>query len=130
MSNNQVVFKEQDHFITSHSPFIISDCKPNNVYIFNRDKRGKLKIETAAQKRLNTFGTSVNILTEEIFNKNESQGDYSNKEINKIKRRKLDSPEKIQKAKEDSRLLGDSVEKTLLFRKILLKEDELKKSKK
>lgn len=130
MSNNQVVFKEQDHFITSHSPFIISDCKPNNVYIFNRDKRGKLKIETAAQKRLNTFGTSVNILTEEIFNKNESQGDYSNKEINKIKRRKLDSPKKIQKAKEDSRLLGDSVEKTLLFRKILLKEDELKKSKK
>jgi len=129
MSNNQVVFKEQDHFITSHSPFIISDCKPNNVYIFNREKSGKLKVETAAQKRLNTFGTSVNILTEEIFNKNESQGDYSNKEINKIKKRKLDSPEKIQKAKEDSRLLGDSVEKTLLFRTLLLKEEKIKKDK-
>jgi restriction system-associated AAA family ATPase len=130
MSNNQVVAKEQDHFITSHSPFIISDCKPNNVYIFNRDKSGKLKVETAAQKRLNTFGTSVNILTEEIFNKNESQGDYSNKEINKIRKRKLDTSKKIQKAKEDSRLLGDSVEKTLLFRTLLLKEEELKKGEK
>lgn len=130
MSNNQVVAKEQDHFITSHSPFIISDCKPNNVYIFNRDKKGKLKIETAAQKRLNTFGTSVNILTEEIFNKNESQGDYSHEVIKEIKERKFINPKDIKKAKEDSRLLGDSVEKTLLFRTLLMKEEEIKKRKK
>lgn len=127
MANNQVAEKEQDHFITSHSPFIISDCKPNNVYIFNRDRNGKLKVETAFQKRLNTFGTSVNILTEEVFNKNESQGDYSLEVLNEIKNRKFKNLEEIQKAKEDSRILGDSVEKTLLFRTLLIKEEELKK---
>lgn len=127
MANNQVLEKEQDHFITSHSPFIISDCKPNNVYIFNRDKKGKLKIETAAKKRMNTFGTSVNILTEEVFNKNESQGDYSLRVLNEIKNRKFNILKDIQKAKDDTRILGDSVEKTLLFRKLLMREEEIRK---
>ncbi len=117
----------RDLLITSHSPFIVSDCKPDNVYIFNRDKE-KLFVESAAKKRLNTFGTSVNVLTEEIFNKTESLGDYSLEILNKIRNRTFDSLEEIQKAKEDSRILGDSAEKILLFRELLLKEKELNKN--
>lgn len=119
----------QDHFITSHSPFIISDCKPTNVYLFQRTQKGPI-VQTAHTKRLNTFGTSVSILTEEVFNKNESQGDYSLDVLNEIKNRTFTNLEDIQKAKEDSRILGESVEKTLLFRKLLMFEDELKKKKK
>jgi restriction system-associated AAA family ATPase len=128
MNNNKMNESQQDYFITSHSPFIISDCQPENVYIFNR-KNGKLKVETAAQKKINTFGTSVNILTEEVFNQNESQGEYSLQVLNEIKNRKFKKPEDIQKAKQDARVLGDSVEKTLLFRKLLMLEDEMKKKK-
>jgi restriction system-associated AAA family ATPase len=116
----------QDHFITSHSPFIVSDCKPNNVYLFHRTKAG-LVVRTAHQNKINTFGTSVNILTEEIFNKNESQGDYSLEYLNEIKNRTFKTLEKIQKAKEDAKQLGESVEKTLLFRKLFMIEDELNK---
>ena len=126
MQNNGNNNNEQDYFITSHSPFIISDCKPNNVYIFNR-QGNKMTIETAAQKRLNTFGASVNVLTEEVFNKNESIADYSLATLNEIKNRSFKSLTAIQKAKHDARILGDSVEKTLLFRKLLMLEDELKK---
>lgn len=128
MQNNGNNNNEQDYFITSHSPFIISDCKPNNVYIFNR-QGNKMTVETAAQKRLNTFGASVNVLTEEVFNKNESIADYSLATLNEIKNRKFKDIAQIQKAKEDARILGDSVEKTLLFRKLLMLEDEFKKKK-
>lgn len=117
----------QDHFITSHSPFIVSDCKPNNVYLFHRKADG-LVVRTAHQKRINTFGTSVNILTEDIFNKNESQGDYSLEFLNEIKNRLFKTLEDLQKAKEDARQLGESVEKTLLFRKLFMIEDELNKN--
>jgi restriction system-associated AAA family ATPase len=126
MQNNGNNNNEQDYFITSHSPFIISDCKPNNVYIFNRQGT-KMTVETAAKKRLNTFGASVNVLTEEVFNKNESIADYSLATLNEIKNRSFKSLSAIQKAKDDARILGDSVEKTLLFRKLLMLEDELKK---
>jgi restriction system-associated AAA family ATPase len=128
MELNQEEQLEQDHFITSHSPFIISDSKPTNVYLFHK-KNGKLKVQTAHDIPFNTFGTSVNILTEEVFNKNESQGEYSGITINELMNRKYKTKEEIQKAKEDARILGDSVEKTLLFRKLIMKEDELKKKK-
>jgi len=118
----------QDHIITSHSPYIVSDCKPNNVYIFKREN-GKLTVLTAHDKRINTFGTSVNILTDEIFGKSESQGDYSLAKLNEIKNRSYNSLEDIQKAKEDAKELGDSVEKALLFRKLFILEDEQKNNK-
>lgn len=126
METNQDEDLEQDHFITSHSPFIISDCKPTNVYLFHR-KDGQLKVQTAHERRLNTFGTSVNILTEEVFNKNESQGEYAGIVIDELMNRKYKTLEDINKAKEDARMLGDSVEKTLLFRKLLMLEDKLTK---
>ena len=129
MELNQEDQLEHDHFITSHSPFIISDCKPTNVYLFNK-KNGKLNVQTAHAKSFNTFGTSVNILTEEVFDKNESQGEFAGITINELMSRKCNSIEDINQAKEDSKILGDSVEKTLLFRKLIMLEDELKKKKK
>ncbi len=118
-SNNMV----RDILITSHSPFIISDCFPDKVVVF---KKGQQPIN-AKKLNFNTFGTSVNIILEEIFGKEESIPHYSLSELNKIKNRKFTSIKDIQKAKEDSRLLGDSPEKVFLFRDLLLKEETLKK---
>lgn len=125
METNKEEHLEQDHFITSHSPFIISDCKPTNVYLFHR-KNGvlRLPVQTAHDRRLNTFGTSVSNLTEDIFNKNESQGEYSSEKINELMNRKYERIEEIKITMEDARILGDSVEKTLLFRKLLMLEEQ------
>jgi len=117
---------EHDHFITSHSPFIISDCKPTNVYYFEK-ANGKRTVKTAHEMRLNTFGASVNQLTEEIFNKTESQGEYAGKTIKELMERDYKTQKEINQAKEDARVLGDSAEKALLFRKLLMLEDEIEK---
>lgn len=112
-----------DHFITSHSPFIISDCKPTNVYLFKRDGK-KVEVQTAHEMKFNTFGTSVNILTEEIFYKDESQGEYAGKKIKDLMEGEYESLKEIHDAKEEARVLGDSAEKVLLFRKFLMLEEK------
>lgn len=131
METNQEEYLEQDHFITSHSPFIISDCKPTNVYLFNK-KDGKLllPIQTAHDRRINTFGTSTDILTDKIFDKNESQGEFSGKLIKDLLDKEYKTLTEIEEAKNEARILGDSVEKTLLFRKLLMIEEELKNNQK
>lgn len=117
-SNNLI----RDILITSHSPFIISDCFPDKVVVFKKDEQPI----NAKNMKVNTFGTSVNIVLEEIFKKEESISDYALSELNKIKAREFKTIEDIQKAKEDSRLLGDSPEKVFLFRDLLLKEENIK----
>lgn len=120
---NQVLkekVKEQLIFITSHSPFIVSDCKRENVFLFNKGELFPLN------PKINTFGTSVNILTEEIFKKHESISDSPLEVIGKIKQRELNTLDDIQQAKESARVLGESVEKVLLFRELIIKEKKLK----
>ena len=111
--------------ITTHSPFIISDCKPDKVIIFSKNGNN-VSVSTAAKKRFNTFGTSVNIITEEIFDKDESIGDLSLELINEIKNRVYNTTEDVQQAKEDSRFVGESSQKTLLFMKLLQIEEKIR----
>ncbi|QYS86157.1 AAA family ATPase [Flavobacterium oreochromis] len=75
----------RDLFITSHSPFIISDCQPENVIIFDKQDK-KVEHQTAKKKGIRTFGTSANILTEEIFEKKESISKLSLEIIERIKK--------------------------------------------
>lgn len=113
----------RDILITSHSPFIISDCFPDKVIVFEKGKSPA----NAKQMKFNTFGTSVNIVLEEIFKKEASIPDYSLFMLNRIKNRVFTSLDDIEQAKEDSRLLGQSPEKVFLFRELLIKEKELQK---
>lgn len=116
--------KVQEIILTTHSPFVVSDCQPENVFIFSRDDDGKVK--KPSRPKINTFGTSVNILTEEIFGKKESIGNMAMEHINKIIEEVDRGKISIQEAKEASRELGESVEKVLLFRKLILKEKNSK----
>ncbi|MBM7420461.1 MULTISPECIES: restriction system-associated AAA family ATPase [Chryseobacterium] len=116
----------RDLLITSHSPFIVSDCQPENVIIFDKQNK-KVEHQTAKDKGIRTFGTSANILTEDIFGKKESISKLSLEIIERIKNMPLNSPEEILAAKEEARILGESVEKVLLFRELIIKENELNK---
>lgn len=111
--------RKQEILITSHSPFIVSDCRRERVFIFENGK--------ATNPKINTFGTSVNIITEEVFGKSESISGLSLEKIENIKALGFNTLEKIQAAKEASRELGESVEKVLLFRELIMRENELKK---
>ena len=116
--------RQQELILTTHSPFIISDCQRENVFVFERNKNGKVK--KAKNPNIKTYGTAVSIITDEIFNKAGTLSEMSLDTINKIKRMPMDSLEDIQAAKEASRVLGDSPEKVLLFRELILKEDKLR----
>ena len=118
--------KNQEIILTSHSPFIVSDCQPEKVFIFSRNSEGT--VQKPSRPKINTFGTSVNILTDEIFNKKETIADLSLSFLEEIKNREFNNLADIQKAKEDSRQLGESVEKVLLFRKLLFLEDKFKEN--
>jgi hypothetical protein len=104
----------------------VSDCKPNRVFIFSRDEKGK--VMPPARPAINTFGTSASILTEEIFGKKETISELSNSEIERIKGLPQNTLDDIQEAKNQARKLGESVEKVLLFRELIIRENELKKN--
>ena len=118
--------REQELLLTTHSPFIVSDCRKENVFKFVRTQQGKILPPQLPE--INTFGTSVSILTERIFDKEDTISEMSKKVIDSIRKMPLRTLEDIQKAKEASREIGESVEKILLFRELLLKENELKKN--
>jgi hypothetical protein len=89
----------KDVLLTSHSPFIISDCLPNNVVLFEKDE----KVETTAKKvseldsSFNTYGTSVKLILDRLFNYDQSIGDMSNSELEAINFENINSKQDIEK---------------------------------
>jgi restriction system-associated AAA family ATPase len=115
---------EKEHLreilITSHSPFIISDCHEENVLVFKKDlETGKV---SADRPGFNTFGASVNQITLKVFEKHETIGSYSNSVYTTLYER-LEAGENpdelIEKANDE---LGDSVEKVMFVNKALEKK--------
>jgi predicted ATP-binding protein involved in virulence len=103
--------------ITTHSPFIISDCKPEQVFIFEKGKQIK-------NPDFNTLGASVNLITEDVFNKIESISDAVNKEIIAIKQ-SVKTLEDIDWAKSELMKFGESIEKFDAYNFINKKKKEL-----
>lgn len=112
----------QDVLLTSHSPFIISDCEKDNVYIFYRDPEKGVQFR---KPQINTYGTSADLIMDEVFSKYETISEMSFKEIENLKLN-LNTLNDIQEAKQRSKRLGESVEKVFLFNYFIEKEKELK----
>ena len=103
----------KDILLTSHSPFIISDCMPNNVLFFSRNAQTKLvEAKKASELGLKTYGSSVDYILKNFFKTNL----ISNKSFEELKEI-IDhgTIEELRKAVED---FGESSEKQFLFRKI------------
>lgn len=75
----------KDVLLTSHSPFIISDCLPNNVIFFDRNEESNYEVFalTAKEKGLNTYGASINYVLKHFF-KTEFLGEKSLSEMKKL----------------------------------------------
>jgi len=100
----------RDIFITSHSPFIISDCFPDKVIVFKKGEQPMIP-------DFNTFGTSIGLITSKIFNNNQTIGHFSNDEIQKLEKlfEENDYNEALQTLNSK---IGDSVEKLLFINKM------------
>lgn len=103
----------KDILLTSHSPFIISDCMPNNVVFFSRNEKTKLvEAKKASELGLKSYGSSVDYILKNFFKTNL----ISNKSFEDLQEI-IDngSIDELRKAVED---FGESSEKQFLFQKI------------
>lgn len=108
----------QEMLITTHTPFLISDSKPDRVLVFSKDKtKGAVSI---SQPDYNTLGASINKITMSTFGKRETIGGHAQALLEAMRTR-------FEKGGEDNEALineinqklGDSVEKLLLINAIL-----------
>lgn len=117
----------KDILLTSHSPFIISDCMPDNVIFFDRDEEDSKKVRArkASEMGFNTYGTSVEIILDELFNYRQSIGDQSNDELEKINFNTIKTKEDAEKVKKLFSHLGESIEKDLVLARLnqIIKDD-------
>jgi restriction system-associated AAA family ATPase len=110
----------KDILLTSHSPFIISDCKRDNVFVFRNGE--------VFHPKINTFGASVGLVMDEVFLKDDTISDFAKEEILRLRGLPANTLDEINNVKEASRSVGESAEKVLLFRDLIVKENELKKT--
>lgn len=103
--------------VTTHTPFLISDSKPEQVLIFNKSKKdGTVSISKPAY---NTLGASINKITMNTFGKRETIGGHAQAILGGLRKRFEEGDDKEQLIAEINRKLGDSVEKVLLIKTIL-----------
>jgi len=111
----------RDVLLTSHSPFIISDCRKENVLVFTKDQAtGKVTWERPG---FETFGASVNAITIKVFGQTETIGDYAKSKLDALRRRLETGDDPGQLIKEANKELGDSVEKVLFVNQALKRKE-------
>lgn len=108
----------KDILLTSHSPFIISDCLPDNVILFEKNDKGILSAKKASELGIDTYGTSVNLLTNRIFKNKETIGKYALSKLNDYRKKFAISQNKQQVIDELNEEFGDSIEKLLLIKEL------------
>ena len=115
----------KDILLTSHSPFIISDCLPDNVVIFERNEQGNVYTITAKEKGFNTYGASVDLVLHEIFGMSHSISEHAREEIRILLRKR--TPQTII---EGAAKFGESYEKGFLYERVHELDNKKKKKKK
>lgn len=113
---------KQEYIITTHSPFLLSDCKNENIFIFNKKNR-KIDIK---QPDFQTYGTAIDKLLEIAFDIAPPIAKLSSDAINRLINSKSKSIEELET---EALGFGDSIKKMMLYHHIEEKKAELKNKK-
>lgn len=105
--------RQQVVLLTTHSPFILSDCHEENVFQFSRNET--TNYPEAKPIGTKTFGTSFDILLEEAFGKEESISEMASEKIKAFYKMPMETEEDIKAIKSKAYSLGESIEKGFLF---------------
>lgn len=107
----------QEMLITTHTPFLISDSKPDKVLVFNKDKNTR---EVSISKpKYNTLGASINLITMETFNKQETIGTYAKDILKHLLSSEFNEIEPHELARLIIETLGDSIERSIAVQEVL-----------
>jgi restriction system-associated AAA family ATPase len=107
--------ENQEMLVSTHSPFIISDSRPEKVLVFEK-KNGSVSIR---HPEYNTLGASINKITMTTFGKRETIGGQAQSMLNSMQKRFEQGEDKNKLIDEINRHFGDSVEKMILVKAIL-----------
>ncbi|MEE4086255.1 ABC transporter [Pseudomonas viridiflava] len=108
----------QEMLITTHTPFLISDSKPDKVLVFAKDKTSNTV--SIRHPDYNTLGASINKITMNTFGKRETIGGHAQALLEALRARfEQGDEDKESLISEINQQLGDSVEKVLLIKAIL-----------
>lgn len=93
---------------------------PDNVLLFDRDDKGNVQARKVSEldDAFNTFGTSVEIILDRLFNYHQSIGDLSNAELDDINFNEINTKEKIDEVKSKLKRLGESIEKDMVLARL------------
>lgn len=105
----------QEMLVTTHTPFLISDSRPEKVLVFNKADG----VVSVSHPEYNTLGASINKITMATFGKRETIGGHAQSLLDDLRQRFERGEDKEQLIAEINRQLGDSVEKILLIKSIL-----------
>jgi len=114
----------KDIVLTSHSPFIISDCLPHNVIFFKKNEQTKrLEAKKASELGINTYGSSVDYILKNVF-KTKMISSQSYEEL-----KNLISDGSLEDLRKAVDYFGESSEKQFLFKRIFELTDKAYDSK-
>jgi restriction system-associated AAA family ATPase len=101
--------------VTTHTPFLISDSRPEKVLVFDKKDR----VVSVSTPKYNTLGASINKITMTTFGKRETIGGYAQAKLEDLRMQFEQGGDKEQIIADINSQLGDSVEKVLLVKTIL-----------
>jgi restriction system-associated AAA family ATPase len=109
---------QQECLLTTHSPFVPSDMKSDNVLIFKKShEKGNI---TVTRPHIETFGSTFDTILEECFEISPTMSDIPKNEINHLMK-----SENIEEIRSAIKGFGDSVERMYLAERIrMLKKKE------
>ena len=112
-----MVSSYQECLMTTHSPFVPSDMKSDNVLIFKKDSNsGKIEVR---KPNIQTYGSTFDTILEECFGISPPMSGLPRAEIERL----LESND-IEEIRESIRRLGDSVERLHLADRARMLEDK------
>ncbi|MGJ8673472.1 restriction system-associated AAA family ATPase [Rubritalea sp.] len=119
ISNLNACFKDstgyREMLITTHSPFLISDSKPEKVLVFDKTDE---KV-TVNPPGYNTFGASINQITMKTFGEEDTIGAIAQSKLKEFLDRSKNGEDSEALVKAMSFELGDSIEKSMIISEIL-----------
>ncbi|MGB3946342.1 MAG: restriction system-associated AAA family ATPase [Bacteroidia bacterium] len=124
-TTNEEKQRMQEIMITTHSPFVLSDLKKQNVYIFKKP-HNKIQFNSC---HFETYGASASIILDEVFGKEDSISEMARDEL-KAMIENITTMDQLRSAV--NRLnsqFGESVEKFDLFSKLRNIKEQLENKK-
>lgn len=111
----------QEILLTTHSPYILSDSKRKNIFLFLRNKENIIECKTID---FTTFGSSIGYIMKKIFSQNKSIGTYSESKLLDLINN-VTTVEDYERSIESLNNFGDSIEKFNACRQLAEKKNKL-----